>query len=831
MKKVYLLLSFVLLSFAAKAQVFTIEGFDRTKPDTAFTVSSEGNKSSIVLTQNTADKKEGAASMEFKTTIGAYHQWGSYAQIGYKGTVGVTQDWSLSDTIRIWLKVTKKPTHPENLVFRIHIQDRPTAADPVEEYIFETPTILDYEHDWIQLKVPFIERPQSTGGDTVPDSTGFILAPTTWGGFTYNNKKLDRDKISSWLIGIVTTGWDPAVNLPADSVVVLMDGFQRTGARAVPVIFFNGKDYQNVSAGPWPWGQSTVSTEVGAGTNAKANALKWVLGDEWGNGWSGVSYDLTSQNMLGSWPKDSLQFKLKTTSTIDTLRMQFESANGKRAVKFHPIADGAWHTYKFKLASMLFDDGAPKFDTSAVTKFGFMTNGNNGTYKVKDVIWLTDIWTGNPTFDVIPPDAPTNVKANPGSYVNVITWTDTPNETGATYDVYFSDKTFTDVDAATVEDVQPTKLAAGTQMATHVLRAPITDQNVTYFYGVTAKDAAGNVGTPAVIGPITTKAKGYPTVSMTPPANWKADGSMAKWSGITPFILSTVSAGNGHVNENGKIDGDADCSGKLYLAMDSQNLYVAFDMTDDVVAFDSTQNTYTNDAPDLFLGLYDWRGKHHAGYTRGAKPDYHFRFCQNKLMTDNGGKNLMFAGHPNYYWKKKALAPGYVTEAKIPFAMLAEAFTDSLFKPVEGMRLPFDVEINDRDNQATANDGMLCYSTNNSDNSWSDMFHWTHTWIGAKWTTGVAQTSQVAKSFELSQNYPNPFNPSTKINYSIAKASQVSLKVFDVLGREVASLVNGYQPAGTYTVSFDAGKLAAGMYVYRIDAGSFSVVKKMLLVK
>jgi len=86
-------------------------------------------------------------------------------------------------------------------------------------------------------------------------------------------------------------------------------------------------------------------------------------------------------------------------------------------------------------------------------------------------------------------------------------------------------------------------------------------------------------------------------------------------------------------------------------------------------------------------------------------------------------------------------------------------------------------------------------------------------------------------AFYLSQNYPNPFNPSTKIDYSVPQASKVSLKVYDILGREVALLVNEYKEIGTYNVRFDASNLPGGIYFYTISAGSFIETKKMSLVK
>ncbi len=87
------------------------------------------------------------------------------------------------------------------------------------------------------------------------------------------------------------------------------------------------------------------------------------------------------------------------------------------------------------------------------------------------------------------------------------------------------------------------------------------------------------------------------------------------------------------------------------------------------------------------------------------------------------------------------------------------------------------------------------------------------------------------EKFELSQNYPNPFNPSTKIRFAIPQASNVSLKIFDVLGKEVMTLVNGQRQAGYYDAEFNGANLASGMYFYKLEAGSFVETKRMMLIK
>ncbi len=89
----------------------------------------------------------------------------------------------------------------------------------------------------------------------------------------------------------------------------------------------------------------------------------------------------------------------------------------------------------------------------------------------------------------------------------------------------------------------------------------------------------------------------------------------------------------------------------------------------------------------------------------------------------------------------------------------------------------------------------------------------------------------VAASFQLLQNYPNPFNPTTNIEYRIANAGDVSLKVYDILGREVITLVNKVEQPGSYSVTFDARDLPSGVYFYRLETGTYHKSRKLLLLK
>lgn len=97
--------------------------------------------------------------------------------------------------------------------------------------------------------------------------------------------------------------------------------------------------------------------------------------------------------------------------------------------------------------------------------------------------------------------------------------------------------------------------------------------------------------------------------------------------------------------------------------------------------------------------------------------------------------------------------------------------------------------------------------------------------------TDVNDESAGVNDFSLEQNFPNPFNPSTRINYQIANDNFVTLKVYDIIGNELAALVNNQQPAGKYSVDFNSANLPSGVYLYRLQAGNYIQTRKMTLIK
>ncbi len=95
----------------------------------------------------------------------------------------------------------------------------------------------------------------------------------------------------------------------------------------------------------------------------------------------------------------------------------------------------------------------------------------------------------------------------------------------------------------------------------------------------------------------------------------------------------------------------------------------------------------------------------------------------------------------------------------------------------------------------------------------------------------ILQNEHSPKKYSLNQNYPNPFNPVTKIQYDLPNDNFVTIKIYDILGKELMNLVNEFKQAGSYSVTFDAADYPSGVYYYKIKTGSFVQVRKMVLVR
>ncbi|HPN38779.1 MAG TPA: T9SS type A sorting domain-containing protein [Melioribacteraceae bacterium] len=166
-------------------------------------------------------------------------------------------------------------------------------------------------------------------------------------------------------------------------------------------------------------------------------------------------------------------------------------------------------------------------------------------------------------------------------------------------------------------------------------------------------------------------------------------------------------------------------------------------------------------------------------------------------------------------------------EINVAFDLFQYAGFDPAASPTISPRFFYGYPANDMDGDGKNEYCFINYSTD-FDVWTEDKYIWI---IEAEPGTGVEDNAILPTTNYLAQNYPNPFNPNTTISFNILTAGQVNLTVYDMLGREVAVLVNDMLTAGTHHVNFDASKLTSGVYMYKITSGSFQQTKKMMLVK
>ncbi len=175
------------------------------------------------------------------------------------------------------------------------------------------------------------------------------------------------------------------------------------------------------------------------------------------------------------------------------------------------------------------------------------------------------------------------------------------------------------------------------------------------------------------------------------------------------------------------------------------------------------------------------------------------------------------------FTNKGELASSFELKANVNSATTFQWFNDG--NAIDGVTSESYTYSFDSNNSANYNPYGEYYCQTNAGNS--------RKIIIVKGTVDVEDTevSEIPTEYRLNQNYPNPFNPTTIISYALPKQEMVTINIYNILGERVAELVNEVQNAGNYKVNFDAGNLSTGAYIYRIEAGNFVQIKKMLLIK
>jgi hypothetical protein len=722
-------------------------------------------------------------------------------------------DWSGYDSISFSYYNSVPQTLENRVHLRLNLSDFGDIADPANytglgEYYYSFHYILDNASGWNTVTMP-LERNDSWDGG------GFNL--TGWSGDA-GNGEVDKDAIAGFHLEFSISGGGDG---DYSGGTIILDNFTLTGSKNVLTNpGFELADAQDDGSG---WGAAMGGGHAEVVTDASMahsgdNYLSIGVTDNWavfysedsipaqfGETWgfSGFGKSVSGDDGAGAF------FKLEAKDAAGTVL----GTTGDVAIA---VTD-EWENHSVEF---VMPEGTVQMAAVIVAS---RWDGVACDFAFDDMFLMS-----MGVLDVIAPDPVQNVSAVAADDYNLVTWSDNAGEDGETYNVYASTEPITDLSSPAV-DVVAVNVLEGASAAVHYLFNPLEDAAVTYYYAVACKDASNNVGGPgSAEGSITNTAKGVPTISLTPPAAFVADGDLAEWydSGIVPFELGATenSYGTPHLGF-GAVDNDADLYGTIYTAVDENYLYVAAEILDDVVNTDDSGGWWTADVVQICFGFYDQRGPKHVGMERGDEPDYKIYFTPSGANSDNGAGVLAAHGDGNYF--HEVFNPDYVFEFRISLdSILID--DDVRLIPANGTRTPFEPMVYDNDGDGL--EAIMVLSPTNDDNAHQTCEVWSNTWIGDQSTVDIDK-EVIANEFALFPNYPNPFNPVTTIGFSLPNAQQVSLSVYNLIGQEVVSLVNKELPAGYHTINWYAGSMASGVYLSRLSSGGKTSTQKMLLLK
>lgn len=491
-------------------------------------------------------------------------------------------------------------------------------------------------------------------------------------------------------------------------------------------------------------------------------------------------------------------------------------------------------------------------------------------------IYLDDVYIGPAGLDLSDakgePAAMSNIMGDGDGPVNVVSWTHNPDFGG--YNVYWSAAPITDVTADEVYFLA--KVSEAPYEARHEIEIPhsFSVEGSTLYYAVTSLSQFGvenrDVSGSAVAIDNQDLAVSPAILSLTPAQdNTLFDavnaGTVSK-EGFPdesmPFVVDDM---HSQLSENGVTlpASNDDLSASVWVAyfpgdVDeglTANIWVYAEVTDDVADYAPANigenEAWKYDSIEIGWGSYDVRdaggtilsGSPHENFMRGNFPDYQLRLSPHGSKADAVARTFVSsdvdtapAGGAAY----AATAKGYNILAAFDTSIMQKPEDTPKPFPGEGevRFMPFTITLNDADGEG--NDPPRVHQITWSNNPTVDNTWWNtpSQWqvvamVGPGGVTSSEGDSELPTTHALEQNYPNPFNPATTIRFQLPQAEQVTLRVFDVLGREVAALLDdASMTAGAHTVRFDATGLTSGVYLYRLEAGaSFVQTRRMLLVK
>jgi len=342
-------------------------------------------------------------------------------------------------------------------------------------------------------------------------------------------------------------------------------------------------------------------------------------------------------------------------------------------------------------------------------------------------------------------------------------------------------------------------------------------------------------------GPI--KVKSTPTLKIQYVKDFAAsfvlDGTDDEFVPYKSHLIKPQSAG-GPEAWSPTVEADTlDTNFRITMIIDDHYLYISADVDDDDINTVSTYQTWQGDGLEFYMGLYDlrtmnaWHGKNFTN----ANGDVRIGWNTLNQMTTDGSAVKAWPGVTYALYQKLFGTSGYIVEARLTLDSLAAG--NAFGAVTNGLLFPLKIDLNDIDPVVDhdSSRSQILQVGNNPFGTKTDLDQeWVrpHTWgiaevIGGPTAVKTSPTSPY--EYKLFENYPNPFNPSTTIQYTLKEKGNTILKVFNLLGQEVAMLVNEDQAVGSHSVTFNANRLSSGVYFYTIESGTFRQSKKMLLLK
>ena len=416
-------------------------------------------------------------------------------------------------------------------------------------------------------------------------------------------------------------------------------------------------------------------------------------------------------------------------------------------------------------------------------------------------------------------------------------WTD--NKLGTeTYNIYQSESPISDVNADGVK-----KIVGGIPHGTqgYPIRPWTADGSMkSYYYAITAFDGLNET-------PLRPESKSGKLDVQTSPAYkvqyvknfaFQLDGVDDEFVAYQANQIRPDVAGEGR--SAAWTSESKDMNFKTTFVIDDKYLYISADVDDDDLRHDPLAQAWQGDALEFYIGFYDrtpLKAEHAKNYSH-ANGDWRIGFNSDGFSTSEGGAATAIPGVESTVFEKLT-ADGYIIEAQIALDSMAAG---KKFTFAENMMMPLRIDGNDMDVlKLEVGRGLIVQGGGvyqdpaaklPTDEDWKRPDGWGSLMVVGYTNVGVEETNNgLPKEFNLYQNYPNPFNPATLVKYDVAKETLVSIKVYDLIGREVQTLVNNNMRPGSYSTRFDGRNLSSGIYLVRITAGQFQKTMKMTLVK